>query len=127
MFNIGFCVRMCAIMIDTMYMYVKRPELPEQIASSLGGVYRLVLNKYWIDELYSAVIIGPLVAFSRIVLWQTIDQKVIDGTVNESAVAARDVSQVIRQQQSGLVRSYAGWIAAGAAAVVAYMVWMGTR
>ena len=109
------------------FLYVKRPELPEQIASSLGGVYRLVLNKYWIDELYSAVIIGPLVAFSRIVLWQTIDQKVIDGTVNESAVAARDVSQVIRQQQSGLVRSYAGWIAAGAAAVVAYMVWMGTR
>ena len=51
----------------------------------------------------------------------------IDGTVNESAVAARDVSQIIRQQQSGLVRSYAGWIAAGAAAVVAYMVWMGTR
>jgi NADH-quinone oxidoreductase subunit L len=61
------------------------------------------------------------------VLWQTIDQKLVDGTVNESAVAARDVSQIIRQQQSGLVRSYAGWIAAGAAAVVAYMVWMGTR
>ena len=58
---------------------------------------------------------------------KTVDQKLIDGTVNESAVAARDVSQVIRQQQSGLVRSYAGWIAAGPAAVVAYMVWMGTR
>ena len=64
---------------------------------------------------------------SRAVLWQTVDQKVIDGTVNESAVAARDVSQVVRQQQSGLIRSYAGWVAAGAAAVVAYMVWMGTR
>ncbi len=60
-------------------------------------------------------------------LWQTVDQKGIDGMVNESAVAARDVSAVVRQQQSGLVRSYAGWIAAGAAVVVAYMVWMGTR
>jgi NADH-quinone oxidoreductase subunit L len=108
-------------------LYVKNPALPVKIAASLGGLYRLVLNKYWIDELYSAAIIGPLVALSRVVLWQTIDQKVIDGTVNESAVAARDVSQVVRQQQSGLVRSYAGWIAAGAAAVVAYMVWMGTR
>ena len=109
------------------FLYVKRPELPAQIAASLGGVYRLVLNKYWIDELYSAVLIGPLIAFSRVVLWQTIDQKVVDGTVNESAIAARDVSQIVRQQQSGLVRSYAGWVAAGAAAVVAYMVWMGTR
>jgi NADH-quinone oxidoreductase subunit L len=109
------------------FLYIKRPELPAQIATSLGGLYRLVLNKYWIDELYKAAIIGPLVAFSRVVLWQTIDQKVIDGSVNESAVAARDVSQIIRQQQSGLVRSYAGWIAAGAALVVAYMVWMGTR
>ena len=109
------------------FLYVKRPELPEQIAAAAGGLYKLVLNKYWIDELYSAVIIGPLVAFSRVVLWQTIDQKIVDGTVNESAIAARDVSQIVRQQQSGLVRSYAGWIAAGAAVVVAYMVWMGTR
>jgi NADH-quinone oxidoreductase subunit L len=61
------------------------------------------------------------------VLWQSVDQKAIDGTVNECAVAARDVSQIVRQQQSGLIRSYAGWIAAGAALVVAYMVWMGTR
>ena len=60
-------------------------------------------------------------------LWQDIDQKAIDGTVNESAVAARDVSQVVRMQQSGLIRSYAGWIAVFAAVVVAYMVWMGTR
>jgi NADH-quinone oxidoreductase subunit L len=109
------------------FLYVKRPELPARIAASLGGLYKLILNKYWIDELYTAVIIGPLVALSRVVLWQTLDQKVIDGTVNEAAIAARDVSQMIRQQQSGLVRSYAGWIAAGAAAVVAYMVWMGTR
>ena len=77
--------------------------------------------------MYSVAIIGPLIALSLAVLWQSVDQKVIDGTVNESAVAARDIRKSIRQQQSGLVRSYAGWIAAGAAAVVAYMVWMGTR
>jgi NADH-quinone oxidoreductase subunit L len=108
-------------------LYVKRPELPEKIATASGGLYKLVLNKYWIDELYSAVIIGPLVSLSRVVLWQSVDQKAIDGSVNELAMAARDVSQVVRQQQSGLVRSYAGWVAAGAALVVAYMVWMGTR
>jgi NADH-quinone oxidoreductase subunit L len=109
------------------YLYIKRPELPAQIAEATGSLYKWVLHKYWIDELYGAVIIGPLVALSRVVLWQTVDQKMIDGTVNESAVVVGEVSQAVRQQQSGLIRSYAGWIAAGAAAVVAYMVWMGTR
>jgi len=109
------------------FLYIARPALPARIAESLGGLYRLVLNKYWIDELYAAVIIGPIMWLSRAVLWKTIDQRLVDGSVNEAAVAARDVSQVVRQQQSGLIRSYAGWIAAGAAMVVAYMVWMGTR
>ena len=103
-------------------LYVKSPELPAKIAAATNGLYKLVLNKYWIDELYGAVIIGPLVAFSRAVLWHDVDQKVIDGTVNESAVAARDVSQAVRVQQSGLIRSYAGWIAVFAAVVAAYMV-----
>ena len=58
---------------------------------------------------------------------QVADQKLIDGTVNNAAVAACDVSGVVRRQQSGLIRSYAGWIAAAAAAVVAYMVWWGTQ
>ncbi len=109
------------------FLYIARPELPAKIADALNGLYTTVLHKYWIDELYSAVLIAPLLWFSRVVLWQTVDQKGIDGLVNESAVAARDVSAIVRQQQSGLVRSYAGWIAAGAAVVVAYMVWMGTR
>ena len=52
-------------------LYVKSPELPAKIAAASGGLYKLVLNKYWIDELYAAAIIGPLVAFSRVVLWQT--------------------------------------------------------
>jgi len=52
---------------------------------------------------------------------------VIDGAVNEAGATACGASNVVRQQQSGLIRSYAGWVAAAAAAVVAFMVWMGTR
>jgi len=109
------------------WLYVLQPAMPARIAASVGGLYRLVFNKYWIDELYGAVIIGPLVWISRAVLWQTIDQKVIDGAVNEAGATACGASNVVRQQQSGLIRSYAGWVAAAAAAVVAFMVWMGTR
>jgi hypothetical protein len=47
--------------------------------------------------------------------------------VNESAHAAREVSDSLRHMQSGNLRSYAGWVAAGGAVVIAYMVWMGVR
>jgi NADH-quinone oxidoreductase subunit L len=56
-----------------------------------------------------------------------IDAGAIDGTVNEAAEATRDVSNSVRRMQSGNIRSYAGWVALGGAAVVAYMVWLGVK
>ncbi len=53
--------------------------------------------------------------------------ELIDATVNNGAEGAREVSDSVRHMQSGNIRSYAGWVAAGAAVVVFYMVWMGTR
>jgi NADH-quinone oxidoreductase subunit L len=52
---------------------------------------------------------------------------VIDAALNGSADGARELSDEVRHMQSGNVRSYAGWIAVGAAAVIAYMVWIGLR
>ena len=52
------------------YLYYWRPELPEQIRSHVGPLYRLVLDKYRVDELYQRVIIGPLVWFSDHVLYR---------------------------------------------------------
>jgi NADH-quinone oxidoreductase subunit L len=108
-------------------LYVRRPELPDQIAASIHGLYGAVANKYWIDELYSWIFVRPLVAISGIVLWRGIDQGVIDATLNGSAGGARELSDSVRHMQSGNLRSYAGWIAIGAAAVIGYMIWVGTR
>ena len=108
-------------------LYYKNPELPQKIATSLGGFYDTVLNKYYVDEIYAAIFVKPLVEGSSRILWQTIDQGVIDNSVNDSADAARDVSDSLRHMQSGNIRSYAGWVAAGAAGLIAYMIWMGTR
>ena len=108
-------------------LYVKNPELPGKIAASLGAFYTAVLNKYYVDEIYAAIFVKPLVDGSRRILWQTVDQGVIDNTLNETADGARDVSDSVRHMQSGNIRSYAGWVAAGAAGLIAYMVWMGTR
>ncbi len=108
-------------------LYSKNPELPQKIAAALGSFYQTVSNKYYIDEIYAAIIVRPLVNGSRRILWQTVDQGVIDTTLNDTADGARDVSDTVRHMQSGNIRSYAGWIAVGAAAVIAYMIWMGTR
>ncbi len=69
----------------------------------------------------------PLIVISGVVLWRGIDQGTIDAALNGSADGARDLSDEVRHMQSGNLRSYAGWIAVGAAAMIAYMVWMGVR
>jgi NADH-quinone oxidoreductase subunit L len=107
-------------------LYYQRPELPQKIAGALGSFYQAVVHKYYIDELYAAVFVKPLIDGSTRILWQGVDRKIIDATVNNSADGARHVSDEARHMQSGNIRSYAGWIAAGSAAVIAFMVWIWT-
>jgi NADH-quinone oxidoreductase subunit L len=109
------------------WLYYKRPELPAKMAKAAGGLYTFVLDKYKVDELYGAVFIQPLIALSSTVFWKGIDRGLIDGAVDGSAAGAREVSDEMRHMQSGNIRSYAGWVAIGAAAVIAFMVWRGVR
>ena len=108
-------------------LYQRSPQLPKQIADSMSGLYHTVMNKYYVDEIYAFLFVNPLIWGSRTIFWRGIDQNVIDATLDDSAEGARGVSGVLRHMQSGNLRSYAGWIALGAAAVIAYMIWMGTR
>ena len=108
-------------------LYGRRTDLPDRIAASIHGLYSAVAHKYWIDELYAWLFVRPLIAISGIVFWRGIDQGVIDAALNGSADGARELSDEVRHMQSGNLRSYAGWIAVGAAAMIAYMVWMGLR
>jgi NADH-quinone oxidoreductase subunit L len=106
-------------------LYVSKPYLPQKIADALNGFYTTVLNKYYVDEIYAKIFVKPLVDGSTSILWQGVDRKLIDDTVNNAADGARHVSDEVRHMQSGNLRSYAGWIAAGAAVLIAYMVWLG--
>ncbi len=103
--------------------YVSKPYLPGNIAEAFAGLYRTIFNKYYVDELYAKLFVNPLVNGSTRILWQGIDRKVIDDSVNDAAYGARDVSDEVRHMQSGNLRSYAGWIAAGSAILIAYMIW----
>jgi NADH-quinone oxidoreductase subunit L len=108
-------------------LYWKSPHLPGQIADSLGGLYRTVSNKYYVDEIYNWALIAPLIAISRNWLWKGVDQGFIDTVINDSADATADAGGMLRRMQSGNLRSYAAWLTAGGAVVLAYMVWLGVH
>jgi NADH-quinone oxidoreductase subunit L len=108
-------------------LYSRRRDLPEEIAAAFGGIYTAVANKYYVDEGYDAVLVQPVVEGSTRLLWRGVDAGLIDGTVNHAAGDVRKVSDSLRHMQSGSVRSYAGWVAAGAALVLAYLIWVGAR
>jgi NADH-quinone oxidoreductase subunit L len=108
------------------WFYIRRPDLPKKLASSMYGIYTLVLHKYYVDEIYAAVIVRPLLWISTNVLWHTVDEGLIDGTVNGSARLARDTGGKLRELQSGNARSYASWVVVGAVGVTALLlgIWM---
>jgi len=91
----------------------------------IAGLYDVVCHKYYVDEIYAALIVKPLINGSTSILWQGVDRKVIDDTVNNAADGALHVSDEVRHMQSGNLRSYAGWVAAGSAVLIAYMIWSG--
>jgi NADH-quinone oxidoreductase subunit L len=105
-------------------LYAVRPSLPERMATSLSGLYRLLLNKYWIDELYDAAIVRPLVRVSDRLLFRGIDAGLIDGVaVNGSARLVRGLAgDVLKYAQSGLTQGYIFFMIAGAVAVVAFLL-----
>jgi NADH-quinone oxidoreductase subunit L len=104
------------------WFYIKSPETPKKLAQSVHGLYTLVLHKYYIDELYNAAFVQPLLWISTNVLWHVIDEGAIDGTVNGVARGMRESGGQLRQIQSGNARSYATWVVIGAVGVTVLML-----
>jgi NADH-quinone oxidoreductase subunit L len=101
--------------------YVQQPDLPKRAAQSLGGLYRLVFNKYWVDELYDAIAVRPFVGISNW-LWQIFDDNIIDWIANGFALITGQVGSTLRWIQTGLVQNYALFILGGVIFVLGYMI-----
>jgi NADH-quinone oxidoreductase subunit L len=105
------------------WLYLKQPGKPAELAKSMKGAYSTLMNKYYVDELYAAVIVNPLVWISTKVLWKAVDVGVIDGTVNGVAEGASSIGDTVRHTQSGNTRSYAVWVVVGALLVLGILFW----
>jgi NADH-quinone oxidoreductase subunit L len=102
-------------------MYVAKPAMADSLASAFKPIYTIFLNKYWVDEVYDATVVKPLVGGSRWVLWKGADAGLIDGSVNGVGALSQKVGDVLRRLQSGNVRSYATWILFGSVVAIVAM------
>jgi NADH-quinone oxidoreductase subunit L len=102
--------------------YYRKPGTAAELARKFQPVYSLLDHKYWVDEIYGRFIITPLLGFSRIILSGLVDAGIVQGTGAGLAATTRGGGWLVRRIQSGNIRSYAGWLAVGAAAVIAIVL-----
>jgi NADH-quinone oxidoreductase subunit L len=106
------------------WLYIESPKTPKKLAASLSAPYKLLSGKYFIDELYLAVIVRPLVWISDKVLWHVVDEGAIDGAVNGVASVSRETGDRLRRASTGNIRSYATWIVLGVLVFTSLLLWM---
>jgi NADH-quinone oxidoreductase subunit L len=98
--------------------YRRKPGMADRVVARIGGLYTLLVNKYWIDQVYNAVIVAPLLFASRYLLWGAFDRGLVNGGGSMAAGGVRGLGALVQRVQSGNIRSYAGWLALGAAALL---------
>ncbi|HEX4808645.1 MAG TPA: NADH-quinone oxidoreductase subunit L [Bryobacteraceae bacterium] len=101
-----------------LFLYVVRPTLAEELRLSAGPLYSLIYNKYYVDEIYNAVIVVPIKTVSRVLLWHGVDEGVVDGGITGLGRLVGGIGGLLRQLQSGSIRNYATWIMAGSLLVI---------
>ncbi len=97
-------------------------DAPDPLARPLGFLFRGMKNKWWVDELYGAVIVRPFKVFTAF-LSRQFDLKVIDGFSDGLGKLTRWTAQSARQLQNGFVRFYAVMFLLGVIAIFSYFLW----
>jgi NADH-quinone oxidoreductase subunit L len=105
------------------FFFLTRREAAARAAARFAGLHRILLNKYYVDELYDTAVVTPLVAVSRHALWRGVDAGFIDGSVNGVGTIVRQGAAALRQVQTGSVRAYAAGLLLGAVMILGYYLW----
>jgi NADH-quinone oxidoreductase subunit L len=102
--------------------YLRKPQQPAELAATLPTGYKILFNKYYVDEFYGATVVKPLFAISTYVLGWVVDKAILGGATWLLGGIATFSGALLQRWQSGNLRSYAAWLAAGAAAVLLFVV-----
>jgi len=96
------------------FVYVLNPGSADGYAKSLGGIYRAIAGKFYVDEAYDVAIVHPIEHGSRSVLMNGVEEVVVEGGVNATVAVSRSVGGALRFLQAGNIRSYALYVLLGA-------------
>jgi NADH-quinone oxidoreductase subunit L len=102
--------------------YLRKPQQPAELAATLPTGYKILFNKYYVDDFYGATVVKPLFAISTYVLGWVVDKAILGGATWLLGGIATFSGALLQRWQSGNLRSYAAWLAAGAAAVLLFVV-----
>jgi NADH-quinone oxidoreductase subunit L len=97
-------------------LFKKRPTL---------AMPRILENKYYVDEIYDATLIKPIIVGSREGLWKLIDVGVIDGLLHGIGQSVTELGRLGRYLQAGFVRGYAAIILIGALILIGLFAYLG--
>jgi NADH-quinone oxidoreductase subunit L len=100
-------------------LYVRRPDLPGRIAAAARWIYDVLWDKYWIDQVYETLFLGPYRTACGF-FWRGVDSVVIDGIVNGVGLGVSAAALSWRRLQTGNVQHYALGMVVGAVAVLGY-------
>ncbi len=103
-------------------IFLKRRDVATQLASRWSGLYNVLFNKYYVDEIYDAAIVNPIVKGSERVLWTNFDMGIIDGAVNGTAKLIGIISQFIRRIQTGITQGYALAFVIGTVFILGWLI-----
>jgi NADH-quinone oxidoreductase subunit L len=104
-------------------IWFRRREIADSMARTFAPVHRLLLNKYYVDEVYDATVVQPIHVVSREGLWRGFDVRVVDGAVNGAGTIVAASAAALRRLQTGSVRAYAGSLFVGVVLVLGYYLW----
>ncbi|MBI5050770.1 MAG: NADH-quinone oxidoreductase subunit L [Nitrospirae bacterium] len=105
-------------------MYLKKTELPYKIGEKFQAVYKLLYNKYWIDELYDKTIVRPVLSVSEKIILGFFDAKIIEGVVNGVPNLIGAFSQRLRKIQTGMLSHYAVAMALGVLVIIGAVIFL---
>jgi NADH-quinone oxidoreductase subunit L len=105
------------------FFFLRRRDAADRVAASFAGLHRVLLNKYYVDEIYDAAIVQPIARTSDRALWRVVDAGLIDGAVNGAGSFVNGASAILRRLQTGSMRAYALSVFVGVVLILGYYVW----
>jgi NADH-quinone oxidoreductase subunit L len=105
------------------YFFVRNRRAASDVAKRFAGIYGLLSNKYYVDEVYDAAVVQPVRIVSEDGLWKRVDVGLIDRIVNGVGDLVQGSSEVLRRLQTGSVRAYAASLFFGVVLILGYYLW----